>query len=64
MDSFGERDEVFTIVDDQTLQLEVPVSDIGADTFNFVFSLEAPPAIGVFDYLPEPGETLSFPSGN
>jgi len=64
VDTFGERDEVFTIVDDQTLRLEVPVSDVGSDSFNFVFSLEAPPAIGIFDYLPEPGETLSFPAAN
>jgi hypothetical protein len=63
VDSFGERDELFTIVDDQTLQLEVPIEDIGSDTFNFVFSLEAPPSVGIFDFVPEPGETLSFPSG-
>ena len=62
-ESFGERDELVTIVDDQTLQLEIPIREIGSDTFNFVFSLEAPPGIDVFDYVPEQGASLSFPTG-
>ena len=60
---FGERDELVTVVDDQTLQLEVAIEDIGSDTFNFVFSLEAPPGVNIFDYAPEPGESLIIPAG-
>lgn len=61
--SSGERADYVTIVDDQTLQLEISLAEIGSDRFNFVFSLQAPPGVGIFDTVPEPGQALSFPSG-
>ena len=61
--SSGERDEFVTLLDDQTLQLEIPIANVGSDTFNFVFSLQAPPGVGIFDIVPEPGQALAFPSG-
>lgn len=62
-DTIGERDQIAMVVDDHTLRFEVRIPAIGSSTFNFVVSLEGAPGAGVFDYVPEPGSALSFPSG-
>lgn len=62
-EQFGERDELVTVVDEHTLRLEISFADIGSDTFKFIFSLQAPPSVGIFDYVPEQGETIEFSVG-
>lgn len=60
IDVLAERDDVLTILDDQTLQLELDLEIIGSETFNFVFSLQSAVRLDVFDNVPERGESITF----
>ena len=58
----AERDEMVTIIDEQTLQLQVDTEIIGSESFNFVFSLQSAIQSNVNDNVPQRGEFISFPA--
>lgn len=64
IDVVAERDEIVTIVNDQTLRLDIDLEIIGSETFDFVFSLQSAVRLGIFDNVPEQGEALTFPTNS